>query len=107
MEIKDYEEYIKFTESFLDTLDIGSYIKKDGKVSDTIYQIEDSDFRLYKAFCEKARAEGTLPWIVESEDPEFREIFNVMDESDFICYLEKRYGGNMTYEVTTVTNYWM
>ena len=106
MDIKEYEEYIKFTKSFLDTLDISGYIKKDERVHDTIEQIEDSDFRLYKAFCEKARLEGTLPEIVEKEDPKFCEIFNVMDESDFIDYFEKRYGKNMTYEVTTVTNYW-
>lgn len=106
MEIKDYEEYIKFTKSFLDTLDIRSYIKKNGRVRDTISQIEDYDFRLYRAFCEKARTEGTLPAIVEKEDPKFCEIFNAMDESDLIDYIEKRYGKNMTYEVTTVTNYW-
>lgn len=108
MNTKDYEEYIEFTKSFLDTLDIsnGGYIKKDGRVYDTIRQIEDCDFRLYKVFCEKARIEGTLPKIVEEEDPKFCEIFNVMDESDFIDHLEKRYGENMTYEVTTVTNYW-
>ena len=50
--------------------------------------------------------EGTLPEIVEKEDPQFCEIFNVMDESDFIDYVERRYGKNMTCEVTTVTNYW-
>jgi len=106
MDIKDYEEYIKFTKNFLDTLDISSYIKKDGRVYDTIRQIEDSDFRLYKSFCEKAHTEGTLPKIVEEEDPKFCEIFNVMDESDFIDYIEKRYGKSMSYEVTTVTNHW-
>ncbi len=107
MEMKEYEEYIGFTESFLDTIDISRYIKQDGMVRDTIRQIEDCDFRLYKAFCEKAHTEGTLPEIVEKEDPEFREIFNLMDESDFIDYIERRYGKNMTYEVTNVTNYWM
>lgn len=106
MDIKEYEEYIKFTESFLDTLDISSYIKKDGRVHDTVRQIEDSDFRLYKAFCKKARTEGMLPDIVEKEDSEFCEIFNAMDESDFIDYIGKRYGKNITYEITTVTNYW-
>lgn len=50
MEIQDYEEYIKFTKSFLDTLDLSSYIKKDVRVYDTISQIEDFDFRLYKVF---------------------------------------------------------
>ena len=107
MEMKEYEEYIGFTESFLDTIDISNgYIKKDGRVYDTIRQIEDCDFRLYKAFCEKARTEGTLPGIVENEDPEFCEIFNAMDESDFIDYIERRYGKVMAYEVTNVTNYW-
>ena len=106
MDIIEYEEYVKFTESFLDTIDFSDYIKRDGKVHDTMERIEDDNFGLYKMFCEKAQAEGRLPAIVEKEDPDFSEIFNVMDEGDFIIYSEKRCGKRMTYEVISVTNYW-
>ena len=106
MNIKEYEDYINFTESFLDTIDFGNYIKKDGKVHDTMERIKDDNIGPYKTFCEKARAEGRLPEIIEKEDPDFSEIFNVMDEGDFIIYSEKRCGKRITYEVVSITNYW-
>lgn len=44
---------------------------------------------------------------MEEEDPKFCEIFNVMDESDFVDYVEKRLGKkNMSYEQEIITIYW-
>ena len=107
MDRKQYDEYLEFTHKFLDTINIENYITKDARVRESMRQIEDCDFRLYKAFCEEAEKNGTLPDIVKEEDPEFCEIFNVMDETDFVDYVENRFEKEcMSYEQEIITLRW-
>lgn len=107
MDGKQYDEYLEFTHKFLDTINVEDYITKNAKVCESMRDIDDENFRLYIAFCKEAEKNGTLPDIVKEEDPEFCEIFNVMDETDFVDYVEKRLGKkNMSYEQETITIRW-
>ena len=107
MDGKQYDDYISFTHKFLDTIDVAEYIKPNEVVGGSMRKIENDKSILYRTFCEYAEKNGSLPDIVKEEDPDFSEIFNVMDEDDFVSYVEKRLGKtNMLYEHEVVTKYW-
>ena len=102
-----FDEYTKFSHSFLDTIDIKSYVQHGVDVNDTMNLIRTEHAQHYKDFCQAAKKEGTLPECVKEEDGDFDYIFNVMDEYDFIDYVENRLGGKyLTYEEVTTRNYW-
>lgn len=107
MDGNQYDDYINFTHKFLDTINVESYITKHAKVCESMRGIENDFTTQYKAFCEEAEKNGCLPDIVKEEDPDFSEIFNVMDEYEFVCYVENRFEKEcMTYEQEIVTIRW-
>lgn len=69
-----YNEMLKENEKFLDTLDLGEFVREGRLVRDIMDEIEEK----YK----------------DAELPECLEgcIFNMMDEYDVTVYLSKRYG---------------
>lgn len=87
----NWAETAKLEIEFLNTLDLASFIKD--RMDDEVYEIrnaiEDEYGEAYKEFLE---AKGL-------DYDEYGEIFNVLDDDDFILYMGTRYEGLAVHEI--------
>ena len=87
----NWAETAKLEIEFLNTLDLASFIKD--HMDDEVYEIrnaiEDEYGEAYKEFLE---AKGL-------DYDEYGEIFNVLDDDDFILYIGTRYEGLAVHEI--------
>ena len=95
---KNWAETVKLEIEFLNTLDLASFIKD--HISDEVYEIrnaiEDEYGEVYKKFLE---AKGL-------DYDEYGEIFNVLDDDDFILYMKARYEGLAVHEIQHEPEYY-
>lgn len=95
---KNWNEVAKLEIEFLNTLDLASFIED--RKNDEVYQIrnaiEDEYREDYKEFL---KAKGLDP-------EEYGEIFNVLDDDDFITYMKTRYEGLAVYIVQQEPEYY-
>lgn len=95
---KNWAETVKLEIEFLNTLDLASFIKD--HISDEVYEIrnaiEDEYGEVYKKFLE---AKGL-------DYGEYGEIFNVLDDDDFILYMKARYEGIDVHEIQHEPEYY-
>lgn len=95
---KNWNEVAKLEIEFLNTLDLASFIED--RKNDEVYQIrnaiEDEYGEDYKEFL---KAKGLDP-------EEYGEIFNVLDDDDFITYMKARYEGLAVYIVQQEPEYY-
>lgn len=95
---KDWAETAKLEVEFLNTLDLASFIKD--RKNDEVYEIrnaiEDEYGEAYKEFLE---AKGL-------DYEEHGEIFNTLDNDDFITYMKARYEGLAVHEIQHEPEYY-
>ena len=86
-----WTETVKLEIEFLNTLDLASFIKD--RKNDEVYEIrnaiEDEYKEAYKEFLESKGLNYD----------EYGEIFNVLDDEDFILYMKARYEGLAVHEI--------
>lgn len=89
---------IKLEIEFLNTLDLASFIKD--RKNDEVYEIrnaiEDEYGEAYKEFLESK----------DLDYDEYGEIFNVLDDEDFILYMKARYEGLAVHEIQHEPEYY-
>lgn len=87
----NWAETVKLEIEFLNTLDLASFIKD--RMDDEVYEIrnaiEDEYGEAYKKFLESKGLDYD----------EYGEIFNVLDDDDFILYMSTRYEGLAVHEI--------
>lgn len=88
---KNWVETAKLEVEFLNTIDLASFIKdhKNDEVYEIRNAIEDEYGEAYKKYLE---AKGL-------DYEEYGEIFNVLDDDDFITYMKARYEGLAVHEI--------
>ena len=95
---KNWAETTKLEIEFLNTLDLASFIKD--RKNDEVYEIrnaiEDEYGEAYKKYLE---AKGL-------DYDEYGEIFNVLDDEDFILYMKARYEGLDVHEIQHEPEYY-
>lgn len=88
---KNWAETVKLEVEFLNTIDLASFIKD--RMDDEVYEIrnaiEDEYGEAYKEFL---KTKGL-------DYEEYGEIFNILDEDDFITYMKARYEGLAVHEI--------
>lgn len=95
---KNWAETAKLEIEFLNTLDLASFIKEhiDEEVCGIRNSIEDEYGEAYKKFLESKGLDYD----------EYGEIFNVLDDDDFILYMKARYEGLMVHEIVHDPEYY-
>lgn len=95
---KGWAETVKLEIEFLNTIDLASFIKdrKNEEVYEIRNAIEDEYGEAYKEFL---KTKG-----LDSE--ECGEIFNVLDDEDFITYMKARYEGLAVHEILQEPEYY-
>ena len=87
----NWAETVKLEIEFLNTLDLASFIKD--RKNDEVYEIrnaiEDEYGEAYKEFLESKGLDYD----------EYGEIFNILDDEDFILYMKARYEGLAVHEI--------
>lgn len=95
---KNWAETVKLEIEFLNTLDLASFVKD--RIDDEVYQIrnaiEDEYGEAYKEFLESKGLDYD----------EYGEIFNVLDDDDFITYMKTRYEGLSVHEIQHEPEYY-
>lgn len=88
---KNWDEVAKLEVEFLNTLDLASFIKD--RKNDEVYEIrnaiEDEYGEAYKKYLETKGLDYE----------EYGEIFNLLDDEDFILYMKARYEGLAVHEI--------
>lgn len=95
---KNWAETVKLEIEFLNTLDLASFIKD--RKNDEVYEIrnaiEDEYGEVYKEFLESKGLDYD----------EYGEIFNILDDEDFILYMKARYEGLDVHEIQQEPEYY-